>query len=185
MRISTSTEELRVLDFDVECRPLAFYGDFVTKQPTAIAWSYIGEHKGITVKAIGESDRSSKVPQEEREMLEAFIEAYNAADLVTGHFIRGFDLPLLNGALGMSRDGCVTGASSRNWDGYGNDVAFGPAIGAGERGVLTDPQTSGGLLVACAAQSVDAVLDVFRREGFGAATSIGQFTAGAVRINIS
>jgi selenide,water dikinase len=94
-------------------------------------------------------------------------------------------LPLLNGALEMSRDGCVTGASGRNWDGYGADVAFGPAIGLGERGVLTDPQTSGGLLVACAPQAVDAVLDVFRREGFAAATPIGQFTAGAARINVS
>ena len=94
-------------------------------------------------------------------------------------------LPMLPGAFELARDGCVTGASGRNWDGYGHDVALGPAIGTGERGVLTDPQTSGGLLVACAPQAVDAVVDVFRREGFAAATPIGRFTAGRVGINVS
>jgi selenide,water dikinase len=94
-------------------------------------------------------------------------------------------LPMLPGAFELARDGCVTGASGRNWDGYGHDVALGPAIGTGERGVLTDPQTSGGLLVACAPEAVEAVLDVFRREGFAAATPIGRFTAGRVRINVS
>jgi selenide,water dikinase len=94
-------------------------------------------------------------------------------------------LPMLPGAFELARDGCVTGASSRNWDGYGRDVTLGPAIGAGERSVLTDPQTSGGLLVACVPQAVDAVLDVFRREGFAAATPIGRFTAGHVRVNVS
>lgn len=90
----------RVLDFDCECRPLAWYGgDFVTKQPTAIAWSFIGEKSGIDVAVIGESDRSSRVLEEEETMLRRFIVAYNDADVVTGHYIRGFDLPLLNGAL--------------------------------------------------------------------------------------
>lgn len=91
--------KLRVLDFDVECRPLAWYGgDFVTKQPTAIAWQFIGETDIPTCAYIGESDRSSRVLIEEEAMLEAFRVAYDQADVVTGHFIRGFDLPLLNGA---------------------------------------------------------------------------------------
>ncbi len=89
----------RVLDFDVECRPLAWYGgEWVTKQPTAIAWKFIGERGGIQVALIGESDRSSLVLEEEREMLSAFRRAYDAADIVTGHYVRGFDLPTLNGA---------------------------------------------------------------------------------------
>lgn len=95
----TKTRALRVLDFDVECRPLAWYGgDWVTKQPTAIAWCWIGDDV-VKVEVIGESDRSSRVPLEEARMLEAFRRAYDEADIVTGHFIRGFDLPLLNGAL--------------------------------------------------------------------------------------
>lgn len=90
----------RILDFDCECRPIAWYGgDWVTKQPTAIAWKFIGERGGVEVALIGESDRSSRVLDEERAMLAAFVEAYDAADIVTGHYIRGFDLPLVNGAL--------------------------------------------------------------------------------------
>lgn len=91
--------KLRILDFDCECRPLAWYGgDFVTKQPTAIAWQLVGSRGKPTVAVIGESDRSSLVLEEERAMLERFREAYDDADMVTGHYIRGFDLPLLNGA---------------------------------------------------------------------------------------
>ena len=92
---------LRVLDFDVECRPLAWYAmDFVTKQPTAIAWKWIDEPllHGVQVMVIGESDRSSRVLQEEAAMIEAFRKDYDQADVVTGHYVRGFDLPLLNGA---------------------------------------------------------------------------------------
>jgi hypothetical protein len=91
--------DLAILDFDIECRPIAFYGgDQVTKQPTVIAWKFIGESRRPRVAAIGESDRSSKVLEEEAAMIEAFHKAYDAADMVTGHFIRGFDLTTLNGA---------------------------------------------------------------------------------------
>lgn len=94
-----SKRRVRILDFDVECRPLAWYGgDFVTKQPTAIAWKFIGERGKVEVEVIGESDRSSRVLDEERFMLEAFCAAYDEADIVTGHYIRGFDLPVINGA---------------------------------------------------------------------------------------
>jgi DNA polymerase elongation subunit (family B) len=98
MQLATE-RRVRILDFDVECRPIAWYGgDFVTKQPTAIAWKWIGLKAPIYVAVIGESDRSSLVLEEEAAMLEQFRAAYDEADLVTGHFIRGFDLPLLNGA---------------------------------------------------------------------------------------
>ena len=98
--VSVKDRSLKVLDFDCECRPLAWYGgDFVTKQPTAIAWKIIGSRGKPVVAVIGESDRSSLVLDEEREMLEAFRAAFDDADVVTGHYIRGFDLPLLDGAL--------------------------------------------------------------------------------------
>jgi hypothetical protein len=91
---------LKILDFDTECRPIAWYGgDFVTKQPTAIAWKFIGSKGSPTVAAIGESFDTRKVLDEERAMLEMFRAAFDEADMVTGHFIRGFDLPLLDGAL--------------------------------------------------------------------------------------
>lgn len=102
MRLTTSRRVL-ILDFDCECRPIAWYGgDWVTKQPTAIAWQFIGGRGplgGTRVAAIGESGFSENVLEEEAEMLGLFREAYDAADIVTGHYIRGFDLPLLNGAL--------------------------------------------------------------------------------------
>lgn len=98
--VLTECRKLRVLDFDCECRPMAWYGgDWVTKQPTAIAWSFIGERSPVQVAVIGESFDTRRVLDEERSMLERFVEAYDAADIVTGHFIRGFDLPLVNGAL--------------------------------------------------------------------------------------
>ena len=98
-KMLTSKRALRVLDFDVECRPIAWYGEWVTKQPTAIAWKFIGTRGQPEVAVIGESDRSSLVLEEERAMLEAFRAAYDEAEVVTGHYIRGFDLPLLNSAM--------------------------------------------------------------------------------------
>lgn len=99
MRLDTS-RRARILDFDVECRPIAWYsGDWVTKQPTAIAWKWVGERSGLEVAVIGESYDTRRVLEEEAAMIARFREAYDAADVVTGHFIRGFDLPLLNGAL--------------------------------------------------------------------------------------
>jgi len=90
----------RILDFDCECRPLAWYGgDFVTKQPTLIAWKFIGEPGPTSVAWIGGSGDNERVLLEERWMLADFRRAYDEADIVTGHYIRGFDLPLLNGAL--------------------------------------------------------------------------------------
>jgi len=94
-------------------------------------------------------------------------------------------LPLLPQVRALAAAGFVTGASKRNWDGYGNDVRASGAIGDLERAIATDPQTSGGLLVACAPSAVDAVLDVFRREGFGDAAPIGKFEAGAPGVSLA
>jgi hypothetical protein len=95
----TKDRDYLILDFDVECRPIAWYGgDWVTKQPTAIAWRFLSGSK-TNVAVIGESFDTRQTLDEERRMLEAFHVAYDKADMVTGHFIRGFDLPLLQGAL--------------------------------------------------------------------------------------
>ncbi|MDQ6618497.1 MAG: selenide, water dikinase SelD [Pseudomonadota bacterium] len=84
-------------------------------------------------------------------------------------------VPLHPGALELAREGYVTGASARNWSGYGEQVARG-SIGDAELALLTDPQTSGGLLVACAPDSADDVLSIFSREGFSRAAVIGHVT---------
>jgi len=64
------------------------------------------------------------------------------------------------------RQGIVTGASTRNWNSYGEAVKLDAQITDWQRNLLTDPQTSGGLLVACAPESESAVLEIFRRDGF-------------------
>jgi len=83
-------------------------------------------------------------------------------------------VPLLPGVRELAAQGIVTGASGRNWAAYGHDVALPAAFGDTERALLTDPQTSGGLLVACAPGAVDEVLAVFRQQGFGDAAVVGQ-----------
>jgi selenide,water dikinase len=77
-----------------------------------------------------------------------------------------------------------TGASTRNWSGYGDRVDLG-SRGQLEQTLLTDPQTSGGLLVTCAPETVDTVLDVFRREGFDRATVIGEIVAGEPKVTVT
>jgi selenide,water dikinase len=93
-------------------------------------------------------------------------------------------VPLLDGVRALAERGFVTGASARNWDGYGGEVRLGEGIGGLERALLTDPQTSGGLLVACAPEALDDVLAVFRRDGFERAAVIGDFVDGEPAVEV-
>jgi selenide,water dikinase len=93
-------------------------------------------------------------------------------------------IPLLPGVLQLAHDGYFTGASGRNWDAYGHDVVLLDTITPAQRALLTDPQTSGGLLVSCDPGSVDEVLALFRREGFGDAAVIGSMQAGPARVAV-
>jgi selenide,water dikinase len=88
-------------------------------------------------------------------------------------------LPLLPGIEELAQAGHVTGASARNWASYGGEVRLADGIADWQRAVLTDPQTSGGLLVSCTAEARDTALDVFRRHGFAQAVAIGRLTAGS------
>jgi selenide, water dikinase len=82
-------------------------------------------------------------------------------------------VPMLQGARELAQAGYVTGASGRNWGGYGAEVALPDNFAEHERALLTDPQTSGGLLVACAPEALDEVLAIFQRHGFGGAAVVG------------
>jgi selenide, water dikinase len=93
-------------------------------------------------------------------------------------------LPVLSGALAYAEAGVVTGASARNWAAYAGQVTFASEFHAAHRALLTDPQTSGGLLVSCAPDSAAAVLEQFRREGCESAAIIGSITPGAARVVI-
>ena len=90
-------------------------------------------------------------------------------------------LPVLPGAADLAGAGFVTGASGRNWQSYGNGVELFEGCPDWQRAILTDPQTSGGLLVACAADTAEAVLEVFRQQGFERAAVIGRLEAGAAK----
>ncbi len=82
-------------------------------------------------------------------------------------------VPFLAGVRELAQQGCITGASGRNWAAYGHEVSLPENFSPVDQALLTDPQTSGGLLVSCAPEAVPAVLDIFERLGFAGATDIG------------
>jgi len=93
-------------------------------------------------------------------------------------------VPLLSGVRELVQQGHKTGASGRNWSGYGTLVDLGP-YGELEQALLTDPQTSGGLLVTCAPETVQEVLALFRADGFEYAAVIGEITVGAPGVKVA
>jgi len=94
------------------------------------------------------------------------------------------DIPVLDGVLEMVRAGLVTGASARNWASYGADVRFAPDNVETVKAVLCDPQTSGGLLVACSANAVDDVINIFRANGCEGAARIGCMVDGESIVSV-
>jgi hypothetical protein len=83
---------LRILDFDIENRPLSYLGqDYTTAEITAIAACWHGKPKTMTLWLLGRDTPTA--------MLNGFRAMYNAADMVTGHYIRMHDLPIINGAM--------------------------------------------------------------------------------------
>ena len=96
-------------------------------------------------------------------------------------------VPLHPGVRDLAAQGHVTGASGRNWAGYGAQVVLPSGFTSTDQALLTDPQTSGGLLVACSPTSLDAVLAVFQRHDFANAGVVGRVgaTKHAPRLHIS
>jgi len=94
-------------------------------------------------------------------------------------------IPLLLNVHQLAAAGYVTGASERNWASYGHDVVLGKDISTVQKALLTDPQTSGGLLVSCDPSSVAEVLALFAREGFADAAVIGEMAAGPARVEVA
>jgi selenide, water dikinase len=94
-------------------------------------------------------------------------------------------VPLLPEAAPLARDGFVTGASHRNWSAFGEAVSLPDAYPDWRRHLLTDPQTSGGLLVACAADEADTILSRIREAGFAQAAVVGRVEeAGTAGITV-
>lgn len=90
-KVKIYKKKLKILDFDLECRPLSWYaGDFNSKEITAIAACFIGQ-KNVSCWLLGKHTL--------KEIIEGFLQMYNKADIVTGHYIKKFDLPLINSTL--------------------------------------------------------------------------------------
>ena len=93
--------KLRILDFDIENRPLSYLGqDYTTAEITAIAWCFDGEPRTMRCVLLGRDKPGA--------MLEAFRKAYDSANMVTGHYIRMHDLPIINGAMVENGLPCLT-----------------------------------------------------------------------------
>lgn len=93
-------------------------------------------------------------------------------------------VPLFSRAADLARDGFVTGASKRNWASYGTSVALPPDMPQWRRDLFTDPQTSGGLLIACAPDHADTVLRKVTDAGFTSAKVIGHAEAGPAQVRV-
>ena len=96
--------------------------------------------------------------------------------------INGRAVPFLKDVIELASAGIRTGASGRNWASYGADVDMAPDAPPFLQDLLTDPQTAGGLLVACAPEAADDVLKCFNRSGFAQATAIGHMETGPGRV---
>lgn len=93
-------KRLRLLDIDVECLPGHWIGgDYVSKIITAVAWKWIGTREPVQVLTHYDHDPA--------EMSARLAEQIAEADIVVGHYIRGFDLPLLNGNLLRTEQGPI------------------------------------------------------------------------------
>jgi selenide,water dikinase len=86
-------------------------------------------------------------------------------------------VPVFDGVRDLATAGFVTGASGRNWAGYGAEVALPPGFGAVDQALLSDPQTSGGLLVSCAPAALPQVMAVLAQHGFAQACVVGHVAA--------
>jgi len=98
--------------------------------------------------------------------------------------VRYADLPWLPGVVDFAEAGVFTGASGRNWDAYGKDISLPATLQPSARTLLTDPQTSGGLLVSCSPEAVDDVLALFHADGFGDVRVNGEKVAGEGRVEV-
>ncbi|MBA1158816.1 selenide, water dikinase SelD [Microvirga mediterraneensis] len=93
-------------------------------------------------------------------------------------------LPLLREAESLARNGYVTGASTRNWDSYRDGILLPDGLEPWRRQLLTDPQTSGGLLVACAPERAERILGQIVEAGYPSARIVGYAEAGSPQVNV-
>ncbi len=94
-------------------------------------------------------------------------------------------LPFIDGVRALAENGFITGASTRNWQSYGEHIQLFAGCSDTQRALLCDPQTSGGLLISCAAESAGEILDLLKNDGFTQAAAIGRVQARADGAGVS
>lgn len=115
-------------------------------------------------------------------LLGHLMEMCRGAGLAASVFMTA--VPLLRGAAALAEAGHATGAATRNWASYGTGVRLPAGMPAWRSGLLCDPQTSGGLLIAAAPEAAEAVLARIRAAGFDQAAVVGTMTAGEPGITV-
>ena len=93
-------------------------------------------------------------------------------------------VPMIGEAVALAQQGIATGASTRNWASYGAEIVLPDGTPEWKQKLLCDPQTSGGLLVSCAPEAAQEVLDVFRQAGFADAAIVGLLEEGDAKVNV-
>jgi len=94
-------------------------------------------------------------------------------------------LPLLAQTKRFAKSGLGTGGAIRNWKSYGHEVDLPDDSPDWWRGVLCDPQTSGGLLIACSNDSAPEVLELLALRKFDRASVVGEFRKSVPRVRVS
>lgn len=87
-------------------------------------------------------------------------------------------IPFLQQAEQLATSGFITGASKRNWSSYGDQINLPSTLPEWQRDLLTDPQTSGGLLIACSSDSAESLLAKIISAGNSSARIIGNVDDG-------
>jgi selenide,water dikinase len=93
-------------------------------------------------------------------------------------------VPYLPNVEKLAAEGFITGASGRNWAGYSKDIQLSSSISDVTQALLCDPQTSGGLLVACSDSAVEKVMQTFHHHGFAHAAVIGDLQQGTAGVQV-
>jgi selenide, water dikinase len=88
-------------------------------------------------------------------------------------------IPVITEAVKLVKEDIFTGASPRNWLGYGHEIQMGSHLHAWQQNLFSDPQTSGGLLISCSPKATEHVLEILRADGFMQAQKIGHFVEGS------
>ena len=93
-------------------------------------------------------------------------------------------LPILPSASDYAQKGYSTGAGNRNWDSFGDNIRLPKNLEVWQKNILTDPQTSGGLLLSCSQDHADIILSLFHEQKYEHACIIGEMTIGGPHINV-